>query len=62
MKLSPVLLSAVRACTVGPDNLCIANDNVDKGTLCGKLKWYCHDLNAQGILDQGRLLIEDLSC
>ena len=60
MKLSPILLSAVRACSVGPDNQCIANDNVNKGTLCGKLKWYCHDPSAQATLDQERMLMANI--
>ena len=52
MKLSITLLSGVvRACSVGPDNTCIANNDAAKTTLCGKLKWYCHDPVAQGIFD-----------
>ena len=47
MKLAAALLASVRACSVGPDNLCIANNDAAKTTLCDKMKWYCHDGTAQ---------------
>ena len=47
MKLAATLLASVRACSVGPDNLCIANNDAAKTTLCDKMKWYCHDGTAQ---------------
>ena len=40
----------------GGSLICEAKDSSSNAFICGKLKWYCHDPNAQNLLDMQNLV------